>query len=216
MPFTSAWERRSSTGASRHASSFTCGFALAFLTVSAKRDEPFGGVGAAVEEDVFDELQELLRDFLVNGEHPRIDDAHVEPGADGVVKKGGVHRFADGVVAAEGKRDVCDAAADAGAREVRLDPARGLDEVDRVVVVLLEAGGDGEDVRIENDVLRRESRLVRSRFVGAGANFDAALRVVGLAFFVERHDDGGGAVAADERGALADEFLFAVFQADAS
>jgi hypothetical protein len=32
--------------------------------------------------------------------------------------------------------------------------ARGrLDEVDRVVVVLLDAGGDGEDVGVEDDVL---------------------------------------------------------------
>jgi hypothetical protein len=37
--------------------------------------------------------------------------------------------------------------------QVLLDPARGLDEVDRVVVVLLDAGGDGEDVGVEDDVL---------------------------------------------------------------
>jgi hypothetical protein len=33
----------------------------------------------------------------------------------------------------------------------------GLDEVDGVVVVLLDAGGDGEDVRVEDDVLGREA-----------------------------------------------------------
>jgi hypothetical protein len=37
-------------------------------------------------------------------------------------------------------------------RQGLLDLARGLDEVDRVVVVLLDAGGDGEDVRVEDDV----------------------------------------------------------------
>ena len=40
-----------------------------------------------------------------------------------------------------------------------LDHPRRLDEVDRVVVVLLDAGGDGEDVRIEDDVFRRKADL---------------------------------------------------------
>ena len=31
----------------------------------------------------------------------------------------------------------------------------------RVVVVLLDAGGDGEDVRVEDDVLGREADLLR-------------------------------------------------------
>jgi hypothetical protein len=37
---------------------------------------------------------------------------------------------------------------------------RGFDEVHRVVVVLFDAGGDGEDVRVEDDVFRREADLV--------------------------------------------------------
>jgi hypothetical protein len=40
-----------------------------------------------------------------------------------------------------------------------LDAARRLDEVHRVVVVLLDAGGDGEDVGVEDDVFRREADL---------------------------------------------------------
>jgi len=40
-----------------------------------------------------------------------------------------------------------------------LDPLRGLDEVDGVVVVLVDPRGDGEDVGVEDDVLRRESNL---------------------------------------------------------
>jgi hypothetical protein len=46
------------------------------------------------------------------------------------------------------------------ARQVLLDPARRVDEVDGVVVVLLDAGRDREDVRVEDDVLGREADLV--------------------------------------------------------
>ena len=42
-------------------------------------------------------------------------------------------------------------------RQVCLDPPRRVDEIDRVVVVLLDAGGDGEDVRVEDDVLGGEA-----------------------------------------------------------
>ena len=66
----------------------------------------------------------------------------------------------------------------------------------RVVVVLLDAGGDREDVRIEDDVFGREADLLRQQLVGALADRDLALDRVGLALLVERHDDDGGAVRA--------------------
>ena len=43
---------------------------------------------------------------------------------------------------------------------VCVDPAGRLDEIDGVVVVLLDAGGDREDVRIEDDVFGRETDLL--------------------------------------------------------
>jgi hypothetical protein len=84
-------------------------------------------------------------------------------------------------------------------RQVLADEARRLDEGDAVAVVLLDAGRDREDVRIEDDVLRREADLLRSGcLVGARADLDLALEGVGLALFVEGHDDDGGAVAAHD------------------
>jgi hypothetical protein len=74
-----------------------------------------------------------------------------------------------------------------GARGLNLP--RRLDEVDRVLVVLLEAGGDGEDVRIEDDVERIESGLFRQQRVGALADGDFAFDRVRLPLFVKRHDD---------------------------
>jgi hypothetical protein len=103
-------------------------------------------------------FEQLRLDLLVDLEHAGVDDAHVHAGLDGVVEEGAVHRLAHGVVAAEAERDVGDAAADLGVRAGwMLDPARGLDEVDGVVVVLLDAGRDGEDVGVEDDVLGREA-----------------------------------------------------------
>ena len=43
-------------------------------------------------------------------------------------------------------------------RQAGANPARGFDEGEAVAVVLLHAGGNGEDIRVEDDVLRREAQ----------------------------------------------------------
>ena len=80
-----------------------------------------------------------------------------------------MHRLAHGVVPAEGEREVAHAAAHEGVGELALDRAARLDVGDRVAVVLRHAGGDGEDVRIEDDLLGREADLVDQDPVGAPA-----------------------------------------------
>ena len=90
---------------------------------------------------------------------------------------------------------------------------RRLDEVHRVVVVLLEPGGDREDVRVEDDVGRIEAGLLGQQPVGALADRDLALDRVGLALLVEGHHDHAGAVAADGP-RLVQEVGFAFLQAD--
>ena len=83
-------------------------------------------------------------------------------------------------------------------RQSGSDLAGGLDEVDAVIVVLLDAGGDGEDVRVENDILRREAGLLGQQVIGAGADLDLARFGVGLPLLVEGHDDDGRAIHAAE------------------
>jgi hypothetical protein len=79
-----------------------------------------------------------------------------------------------------------------------LDPARGFDEIDRVVVVLFDAGGDGEDVGVEDDVLGRETHLIDQDAPGAFADLDLARIGVGLTLLVKGHHHGRGAIAFDQ------------------
>ena len=110
-----------------------------------------------------------------------------------------MHRLAHWLVAAERERQVGDAAGNMCMRQVLANPARGFDEIDAVVVVFFEAGGDGEDVRIEDDVLRREVELLDQQVIGALADLDLALVGVGLSDLVERHDDDRRAMTARDR-----------------
>ncbi len=72
-------------------------------------------------------------------------------------------------------------------RAAHADFLHRLDEIDGVIVVLLDPGGDGKNVGIENDVFGRKADP-GEQLVGPLADFDLALLGVGLALLVEGHD----------------------------
>ncbi len=183
------------------------------LVLGRQLEKPLGRIGIAVENHVLTSIAQFLWDLVVDLQLAGVDDAHVHACLDGIVEEHGVHRLAHRLVAAEGEGEVGDAAGDLGGRAALLDLARGLDEVDAVIVVFLDAGGDREDIGVEDDVLGREADLVHQDVVGAGADLDLALLGVGLALLVERHDDDRGAVAAHLAG-LGDEGFDAFLHGD--
>ena len=131
-------------------------FAAEFL---GQRQQPLGGVGPPVEHHVLAGLAQFRIERVIDRHLPGIDDAHIHAGLDGVIEEHRMHGLAHALIAAERKRQVRHAARHVHVRQVLPDPARRLDEIDAVIIVLLHAGGDGEDVRIEDDVLAAESRL---------------------------------------------------------
>ena len=135
---------------------------LLALVALGNLEQAFGAVLAPVEHDILDALAQFGIEIIVDRQRAGVDDAHVHAGADRVVQEHRVDRLAHAVVAAERERDVGNAAGDMAMRQRRLDVARRLDEIDGVVVVLLDAGRDREDVRIEDDVFGRKCRRARS------------------------------------------------------
>ena len=188
-------------------------FARRALDLLGKRHHPLRRVRPAVEDDVLDVFEQIGRDVLVDDQLPGIDDAHVEAGLDGVEEKRRVDGLADDIVAAEGERQVADAATDLDARALLLDEPRRLDEVLAVVVVLFEPGRNGEDVGVEDDVRRIDPRLLGQQPIGALADLDLARDRVGLALFVECHDDHRRAEPPN-RARLGEEVGFALLEAD--
>ena len=175
--------------------------------------QPLGGVGAAVENHVFHTLAERRLDVLVDGQLPGVDDPHVEPGVDGVVQEGGVEGLADRVVAAKGEGDVAHAPGDFHVRQQLLDLPRGLDEVQSVAGVFLDARADGQDVRVEDDVGRFHAGLFREQLIGPAGDVDLVLDGDGLALFVEHHHHACRAVLSHQPG-VGQELLFALLEAD--
>ena len=124
-----------------------------------------------------------------------------------------MHRPADRFVAAEREGQVRQAAGNMAARQGLLDPAGRLDKGEAIGVMFLDAGGDGENVRIEDNVLRRNPGLSGQQTVGPSTDVDLAIDGIGLALLVERHDHHGRAVAANAPG-LFEERRLALLQAD--
>ena len=170
-------------------------------------EEPVGGIGAPVQDHVLDALQEIPGNLVVDLEHPGIDDPHVHSGAGGVIEEGGVHGLPHHVVAPEGKGNVGNSSGDLGVGQVLLDPPGSLDEVDGIVVVLLDPGGHGQNIGIEDDVFGREVYRIDEDAVCAFADADLVLIGCGLSLFVESHHDPRGPIAADDPGLLLEAAL---------
>ena len=122
-----------------------------------------------------------------------------------------MHGLADEFHAAEGKGNVAHSAADSASWTLLFDAAGGLDEGHSVSVVLLDSGGDSQDVGIEDDVVGIEADAIHQQFEAADANLHFAFHVSRLAFVVKGHDHYSSAKAADER-SFADEIFLSFLQ----
>ena len=158
MPCTSAWLQPLLDRPFAPGEILLLGLLLLAAEFLGQRQQPLGRAGIAVEDDVLAGLAQFGIDVVIDDHLPGIDDAHVHAGLDGVIQEHRMHRLAHRLVAAERERQIGDAAGNMRMRQVLPDPARRLDEVDAVIVVLFEAGRDREDIRIEDDVFRREVR----------------------------------------------------------
>ncbi|MNO63032.1 hypothetical protein D3C76_537230 [compost metagenome] len=165
-------------------------------------EQILGGTVIEVQHHGLDLRLQLRRNVFVDGELTGVDYPHVHAVLDGVVEEDGVNGFPHRLVAAEGEGDVGDTAGDHGVGQMGLDVLHRLDEVHRVVVVLVDAGRHREDVGVEDDVFRREADPIHQDPVGALADLELAGTGIGLAHLVERHHDDGGTVAAQQPGLL--------------
>ena len=98
--------------------------------------------------------------------------------------------------------------------QVGANPAGRLDEIDAVVVVLGNAGGDRKNVGVEDDVFGRKAHLLGEQLVGSCTDRGLALEGIGLPLLIEGHHDDGCAITPAQPG-LAQELGLAFFHRDA-
>ena len=66
-----------------------------------KFNETLRRIVATIEQHILHAFAQPRLDLFINCKLTRVDDSHVEPGADRVIQKRRVHRFAHGVVSAK-------------------------------------------------------------------------------------------------------------------
>ena len=91
--------------------------------------------------------------------------------------------------------------------EVFLDPGASAYEISGVSVVLLHSRGDGEDVRVDDDVERRHASLVDEQVVCPFSDGRPSLEGGSLPLLVETHNDGGRPKAPNDGGLLQEDLL---------
>ena len=175
--------------------------------------QTLGAVSMTVEDHVFNGIAQFHRQIVINRQLAGVNDPHIHAVTDGVVQEDGVNRFANRIVAAEREGDVRDAAGNQRVRQLAFNVFTGADKVLRIVVVLFNAGGDGEDIGVKNNIFRREAHLFGQNLVRPAANFDFPRAGIGLANFIEGHHHHGSAVATHLLRML-NEGLYALFHRD--
>ena len=81
-------------------------FAAFALVALGERQQPFGRVGPAVQDDILAGFAQFAVDLLIDRELAGIDDAHVHAGGDRMIEEDRMHRLAHGLVAAEREGEV--------------------------------------------------------------------------------------------------------------
>src|SRR5665648_604408 len=108
--------------------------------------------------------------------------------------------FTNLIVSSERKGHIAYSTACFGMFQVFLDPAYRINKVNRIIIVFLHSSADDQNIRIENDILRRKINFVDQNIVGALTNFDTSFKRIGLAFFVESHHNYCGSISFQQLG----------------
>ena len=100
--------------------------------------QSLGCVGTSCQHHVLDTLQKLRINRLIYLQHRRIDNAHIHSRLTRVIQEHRVHCLTHRIVATERKREVRHTATNLCVGQILLDPARGLDEIHAIAIVLLD------------------------------------------------------------------------------
>ena len=158
-------------------------------------------------------MQQLWLDLVIDLQHGRVHDGHVETCLDGMVQESRMHGLAHSIVASERKRKVGHSSGSQSSRQVRLDPSHRLDEIHCISRVFLNPGSDGKYVHVEYYIFRRHSSFLSQKPVCPFAYFDLSIICGCLTLLVEGHDHHSRSQLSDLPG-LCHEGLRTLLQTD--
>mmetsp|Transcript_20166 Transcript_20166/g.28350 ORF Transcript_20166/g.28350 Transcript_20166/m.28350 type:complete len:260 (+) Transcript_20166:374-1153(+) len=171
------------------------------------------GLSSAVQHSIFDQTQKIFGNIFIDRESTSVDDCHVHSLFDGVVQECAVHGLSKVVQAPERKGKIRKSPRDLCVRQSLLNDTSRIDEINRVIIVLIHTSADCQDVGVKDDIPSRKVNDFSQNFVGTCADADFLGFCCSLAFFVKCHNHNSCPISFDEF-CLPDEFLFTALQTD--
>ena len=100
-----------------------------------------------------------------------------------------MHRLPYRRVPAKGERNIAQPATRFTSWHCFFDLTNRLNKLHRIVVVLLNTRGHRQNIRIKNNILRRNARFLRQQLIGSSADRHLPLRICRLPLLIKRHDN---------------------------
>ena len=97
--------------------------------------------------------------------------------------------------------------------QVLFYPARGLDKVQTIAVMLFNTGCNRKYIGVKNNIFCGKADLIDQNIIAALTNLFAPLKVVRLTLFIKRHHHNCGTMLLAQSGSL-NKLWLAFFKAD--
>lgn len=125
-----------------------------------------------VKKKIIERIKKLRVDSVIERKMERIEDENINERMNGVVEEKGMNRIKKRIIEEEGEREVGKEEGNMEMRKCEEDLKSGIDEIEEVIIVLIDEGRERKNIRIENDVLRREKKMLGKDFIGEGEDLD--------------------------------------------
>ena len=123
-----------------------------------------------------------------------------------------MHRLAHRIVTTESKREVRHTATNLCVGQILLDPARGLDEIHAIAIVLLDTRCHGQNIGVEDYIFGREPFFGQYLICALG-NLHLTFVGISLAALIKQHHNCRRTISAQLAGVLA-QHLLTLFERD--
>ena len=152
-------------------------------------------------------FQRICRNVTVEYGSSRIDDPHIHPLLDGMIKEYRMHCFTNIIIATERERKITYSPADVCTGKIFPDPSGSFYKVYGVIVMLFDSCSHRKHIRVENNIMRIESNFINQQTICTFAHFYLAGSSIRLSFFIKSHHDSCRSILLDDPGMLQKYFL---------
>ena len=125
-----------------------------------KFDQTLGSIRTTVKNDILYLFEHISRNIRIQNRSSRIDNSHIHSLLDSMIKEHGVHCFTNIIIPSEREREITNTATHMRTGEILPYPARRIDKIDCIIIMLFDTGSYSQNIRIKNNILRIKTDFI--------------------------------------------------------